>query len=171
MAIRKQSIWVSSSLLDWDLQRSDQRDSQCQWRWPRSNVFTGYKWRKELFSFVALTALEIWCLAMIGIVFLTLFAYAAILVQVTYSWKSLIFHLVFSWWWAEIRGTGWSSLACFCLLLLLPLFFLSSMLLWKYIKIKQTHNFVKLCGRVAHAMQCNDYMSGPRCLSYKPFKS
>ena len=86
--------------------------------------------------------------------------------------KHLFFHLVFSWWWADIRGTGWSSLACFCLLLLLPLFFLSSMLLWKYIKIKQTHNFVKLCCcRVAHAMQCNDYMSGPRCLSYKPFKS
>jgi len=33
----------------------------------------------------ALTALEIWCLAMIGIVFLTLFAYAAILVQLMVS--------------------------------------------------------------------------------------
>ena len=38
---------------------------------------------------VALTALEIWCLAMIGIVFLTLFAYAAILVQVKFLPLSL----------------------------------------------------------------------------------
>ena len=43
----------------------------------------------------ALTALEIWCLAMIGIVFLTLFAYAAILVEVnihTHNWQKQISH-------------------------------------------------------------------------------
>ena len=43
----------------------------------------------SFFFVAALTALEIWCLAMIGIVFLTLFAYAAILVQVKFLPLSL----------------------------------------------------------------------------------
>ena len=51
---------------------------------------------QKFFSVAALTALEIWCLAMIGIVFLTLFAYAAILVEVnihSHDWQKQIFVL------------------------------------------------------------------------------
>ena len=50
---------------------------------------------QKFFFVAALTALEIWCLAMIGIVFLTLFAYAAILVEVnvhSHNWQKQISH-------------------------------------------------------------------------------
>ena len=85
---------------------------------------------------------------MIGIVFLTLLAYAAILVQVpsSFFWGRICFTFPSSWWSVGKKGVGRWNLGCFWLFSFSRPFFLSFMLLLKYISKNGLRKPLDICG-------------------------